>query len=257
MDRRTFVTMSGATAAAAMIVSGREADAQSAARDYYELRKYHFETDKQKSRITAYFRDAAIPALNQIGVGPVGVFEPVEADGALYVLLCHRSAESYVTATQKLLANKEYLAKAESFLNATLKDPAYTHIEVSFMVAFTGMTSLQRPVTGPDRIFEMRNYQSPTVKTGQKKIEMFNAGEIGIMQRVGMGPVFYGEHLAGPDMPNLTYMLSYNGMEGRKESWGRFGPDAEWKKMSGMQEYKDLLSGINATFLKPFAFSQI
>lgn len=176
MDRRTFVTATGAVAAATMVGSSRAVEAQGGARDYYELRKYQVDTEEQKRGVLAYFRDAAIPALNRIGVSPVGVFEPVEEMGPVYALLCHRSAESYGTATRKLLADKEYVAKGDSFLNATLDSPAYARMEVSFMISFSGMPVLERPVTTPGRIFEVRDYRSPSVKTGQKKIEMFKIG---------------------------------------------------------------------------------
>ena len=49
---------------------------------------------------------------------------------------------------------------------------------------------------------------SPSEKTGQKKIEMFNTGgELALFREVGMDPVFFGEALLGTRVPNLTYML--------------------------------------------------
>ena len=79
------------------------------------------------------------------------------------------------------------------------------------------------------------------------------------MRRTGMGPVFYGEHLAGPAMPNLTYALSYAGMDAREEAWERFRADAGWKELSGKPEYANakILSAINSVYVKPAAFSQI
>ena len=57
------------------------------------------------------------------------------------------------------------------------------------------------------RILELRIYESHSTKAGQKKIEMFNeGGEIAIFRKTGLRPVFFGETLIGPLMPNLTYM---------------------------------------------------
>ena len=101
MDRRAFMSTSGAAAAAALVASTGRARAQTGARDYYELRRYILDTEEQQLALGAYLDNAAIPALNRIGVSPIGVFEPLEDVSPIVVLLCHRSAESYVTATQK------------------------------------------------------------------------------------------------------------------------------------------------------------
>ena len=122
-----------------------------------------------------------------------------------------------------------------------------------------GRRRLSGTVTSEGRVFEVRNYHSPTVKAGQKKIEMFNNGEIDIMRRVGMGPVVYGEHLTGPDMPNLTYILSSPSMRERGKAWGRFGKDPAWKEISSKPEYANsaILSGIESFYIEPTEYSQI
>ncbi len=189
----------------------------------------------------------------------MGVFEPLEGSGPLYVLVRHTSPESFATATEKLMADEEFLSKGAAVLDAPPERPAFTRIETSFMRSFSGMPTLEIPVSTPGRIFEFRNYESPSVLAGQKKIEMFNIEEIDIMRRTGIGPVFYGEHLTGSVMPNLTYALSYDGMDARKEAWDRFRVDAAWKELSAKPEYANakILSAINSAYMKPTAFSQI
>jgi hypothetical protein len=127
------------------------------------------------------------------------------------------------------------------------------------MKSFAGIPTIEQPVTSDGRVFEVRNYHSPTVKAGQKKIEMFNNGEIDIMRRVGMGPVAYGEHLTGPDMPNLTYILSYPSMPESGKAWGRFSKDPAWKEISSKPEYANaaILSGIESFYIEPTEYSQI
>ena len=74
----------------------------------------------------------------------------------------------------------------------------------------------------PGRVFQLRTYESPSAKTGLKKIEMFNdAGEIRIFREVGLNPVFFGQTLIGSKMPNLTYMLGFKSMDEQKAAWGR------------------------------------
>lgn len=260
MDRRHFMTASGALAATSVLSATGSADAQDATpRDYYEMRHYSFETDAQIAGFHGFMEKAAIPAYNRIGINPVGVFEPQKPDNSLWVLLRHTSVQSFADATPKLLADAAYLKDGAAFLDADPKTPAFTRIETTFMKSFAGMPTIEQPVTAEGRVFELRNYMSPTTKAGQKKIEMFNNGEIDIMRRVGMGPVFYGEHLTGPDMPNLTYFLSYPDMRERGQAWGRFGPDPAWKEISSKPEYANdaILSGIVSFYLSPTPYSQI
>ena len=88
---------------------------------------------------------------------------------------------------------------------------------------------------------------------------MFNQGEMGIFQRLGMRPVFFGETIVGRNLPNLTYMLSFDNLAEREKLWGAFGADPEWKKMRSVPEYADALivSNISNSILRPMAFSPI
>jgi hypothetical protein len=122
------------------------------------------------------------------------------------------------------------------------------------------MPGVETPAKGPGRVFQLRTYESPSVQTGQKKIEMFNdAGEIKIFREVGLNPVFFGETLFGAKLPNLTYMLGFESADAQKEAWGRFGKHPEWQRLRGMAEYADgtILRNIVNTVLKPAACSQI
>ncbi len=260
INRRNFLAAAGATGLAMHGYTTTLAADATGERQIYELRQYHIDTPEQRQRLDAYLREAAIPALNGIGIKPVGVFYPAEDLSPVYVLLPHKSTESVITSTQKLLADKEYLNKGADLLNAAADQPAFRRIESSLLLAFKGMPKLETPIQKPDRIFQLRIYESPSVKTGQKKIEMFNdAGEIAIFRRVGLHPVFFGEAIVGPKLPNLTYMLVFESEDERAANWNKFRNDPDWLRLRGMQEYSDkaILSGITNLPLKPAEYSQI
>jgi len=260
LNRREFMAVSGMTGAASLGgLAGTSGAEAAAGRDYYELRRYHIEKEEQKMAFGTFIRDAAIPALNRIDISPVGVFEPPDEISPIYVLLRHRSPESVVAATQKLLADEEFLSNGAAFLNAPASSPAYTRVESSLMVAFTGMTNLETPAKSDSRVFQLRTYESPSVKTGQKKIEMFNTVEIDIFRKTGLKPVFFGETLIGEKMPNLTYMLAFENMDEQQAAWKRFRVDLDWKKLSAMPEYANdkILCGITNLSLMPADCSQI
>ena len=108
------------------------------------------------------------------------------------------------------------------------------------------------------RIFEIRTYESHSEKFAKKKIDMFNkGGEIEIFLETGLMPVFFGESLIGPRMPNLTYMLVFDDMADHDASWSRFIASPKWKKLSGDAQYKDTVSNIHNRILRPLGYSQI
>lgn len=261
MKRREFLTATGAAGlwpmASAMTAGGETASGE---RDYYQLQVYHLDSDDQRQGFDAFARQAAIPALNRLGIAPVGVFYPQTDLSPVYVLLRHPSLESVATLVQHLAADQQFLQEGAAFLNAPADKPAFRRLESSLLVAFRGMPKLETPVKAPGRICQLRIYESPSVKTGQKKIEVFNeAGEIAIFRRVGLNPVFFGETLVGSKMPNLTYMLIFESEDALKAGWKKFGGDPDWQRLRGMDEYADrnILSNITNLLLKPAAYSQI
>jgi hypothetical protein len=87
---------------------------------------------------------------------------------------------------------------------------------------------------------------------------MFNeGGEIAVFNKTGLAPVFFGETIVGPQMPNLTYMLVFDNLTDRDAKWKVFGGSPEWKKLSGDPQYKGTVSNITDFILKPTGYSQI
>jgi hypothetical protein len=264
VNRRKFLAISGAAAGLAPLgglCMAADATAQTG-RDYYLLQQYQIENEAQKTRMDAFLRNAAIPALNRAGVRPVGVFtlEKSETPSPFFVLLRHKSPEVLLGLVDKLLADAEFVAKGVDAAAATTGKAAFKRLESSLMLAFKGMPEMETPVKEPGRVFQLRTYESPSIKTARKKIEMFNdAGEMKIFRRVGLNPVFFGETLVGPKMPNLTYMLGFPSRKEQDANWAKFSKDPDWQRLRGMAEYADktILCGITNLLIKPTEYSQI
>ena len=265
MKRRDFLAGSAlaATATAAVSASAQEAGfggGGQGGREYYELRTYKLTSRSAGGRrLNAFLRDAAIPAWNRMGIGPVGVFSGVFGGEwlDLQVLLPHPSIDSVANATAGLLDDEEFTEAAGDFLDTPITDPGYVRYESSLMVAFKGMPKLKAPEQ-KDRIFELRRYESHSVKAGQKKIHMFNEGEeIKIFLETGLAPVFFGETIMGAAQPNLTYMLTFDDLEDRAASWSTFGSSPQWQKLSSDPQYADTVSNISSIILRPADYSQV
>jgi hypothetical protein len=267
MKRREFLTttLAASTLAGlgtASLTASAAAQAGAGKREYYELRVYRLKAGADHALLDAYVEKAAIPALNRLGVAPVGVFTETDPkDGpALYVLRPYPSLEVFATVTAHLSADPEYQKAGAEYLSSPKANPAFDRIDSWLMLAFAGMPKLELPAYSREkkpRIFEMRTYESHSEMKALKKIEMFNAGEIDLMRELGLGPIFYGQALIGKDLPHLTYMLSAEDREAHKKHFSAFGAHPTWTKMKNDPQYADTVSKIDSRFLVPTAYSQI
>lgn len=263
MNRREFLAASGA-AAVSPLAGGEDADRQQQGEpEYYELRRYHMLPGAKQQQLHRFLSDVSIPAMNRLGVGPVGVFTGLygPSGSALHVLLPHKSLASVGTLRARLAADPEYQRAGTAFLNAPMSDPAFVRVESSLMRAFEQMPKLEVPAAAAakqPRIFELRVYESHSDRAAVLKVEMFNkGGEIPIFRRTGLTPVFFGETIVGPSLPNLTYMLVFSNMAERDKAWDAFRVDPQWKTLSANPRYADTVSSITDFILRPTAYSQI
>jgi len=261
MNRRHFLAVSGTAGLATLTSTARAADDSPAGeREFYQLIQFTVDKPEQKAGLDKFLKEAAVPALNRLGIKPVGVFYPGDGLSPVYVLLPHPSVQSVATVMPRLAQDPEFTSTGAEFLDAPASAPAFKRMEVSVMVAFKGMPKLETPAQNPGRVFQLRIYESPSMKTNLKKIEMFNdAGEIKIFREVGLNPVFFGQTIIGTKMPNLTYMLGFKSMDDQKAAWKKFGAHPEWQRLSKMPEYSDkaILSGITNLSLIAADYSQI
>jgi hypothetical protein len=263
MERRSFVKASLLSGAATAIIpaTGNALAAEKATGEFYELRIYSLKNDTQQKLVEDYFETAAIPALNRLGVKHTGVFTELKPNGQtkIYALIAYNSIEHFITVTGKIDGDEEYRKQGDTYLNAPATEPAYERIESSLLKAFARMPKLDAPAVKP-RIFELRQYQSPSESAGKKKIDMFNEqGEMAVFKRLGFNPVFFSETIIGASRPNLTYMLTFDDMDAHNAHWKLFGSDPQWKQIKSVPGYADalLVSKITSTFIVPTAFSQI
>ncbi len=264
MKRREFLKTSIAASALAGIgpATAEAAGRPPGPQEYYELRAYRFKEGASHELLDGYLEKAAIPALNRLGIKPIGVFAELEPKGptSVYVLIPYSALHLLAVVTLRLNADLEYQQAAAPYLDTPKASPAFERIDSWLMLAFAGQPKLQLApysVEKKPRIFELRSYQSYSERKALKKIQMFNSGEIALMHDVGLAPVFYGQVLIGKDLPHLTYMLSAEDKESHKKHFEAFGQSEIWKKLKEDPEYADTVSKIDTWFLAPTAYSQI
>ena len=275
MQRRNFLTASlAATAAAAAAAAARGVAAQTGGpageREFYQIRRYQLQSGPQV-KLTADYFSVLIPALNRLGMTPVGAlqlkFGPETP--ANYLIIPSRSVESLATIDQQLAKDEEFVKSADAFWNAPEGAPAFVRVESWLLSAFAGWPRLTVPTMTASvptttaakakRIFQLRTYEGPSMRDHVRKIEMFHSGEFEVFKRSGAQPVFFGDTLIGSRMPCLTYMLSFEDDAQMDKDWEAFSSDPQWKKLVAEPRFalEATVSNISNLVLGPMAMSQI
>lgn len=258
MHRRDFIKTSALTGAvAASGLSLAQAQNSGSKRLFYELRHYQTTGREMQEMLTGFMSQAAIPALNRLGIKPVGVFIPESSeDFSVYTLTPFENLAQLVDRDEKLAMDDAFLEAGRPYLSTTKDHPAYTRIQTTILQASKEFPGIVTKVKG-ERLFELRIYESHNEERAQKKLDMFDAGEFDIFDDVGLNTVFFGKAIAGQNLPNLTYMLAFKDMEARSAAWKAFGSHPDWDALKNDPQYRDTVSKIIQVYLKPAEGSQI
>jgi len=232
-------------------------------RQYYQLKVYTFDNQKQVQVVDQYLENAFLPALKKVNMTNVGVFKSrlAESDSALltYVLIPLKSLDQILAINNALEKDQEYLSAGREYLDASHNEAPYRRIETTLLRAFSDMPLLKLPsYTNPrsERVYELRSYESATEKLYKNKVEMFNGGgEVKLFESLGFNAVFFADVIVGADMPNLMYMTTFDNLESRDAHWKTFGDSPGWKKMSQMPKYANNMSHADIFLLYPTEYS--
>ena len=113
------------------------AGSPNAAAEYYDLRRYQLISGPGTKLTENHFAGALIPALNRLGIGPVGAFSIYFGPDApaYYLLLPSTKLETLVTADLELAKDPVFMKAAAPFWDAPGGEPPYSTIESTLLRA--------------------------------------------------------------------------------------------------------------------------
>lgn len=255
MDRRTFLA-APAAALAAPAPPPRPA--------ILELTFFRFRNSQlnERRRALEYLERHWLPALRRAGVSRVGVFSNLIGEDAplLMTVSSSPSLAAWDDIRSKLAADAEHAKGAQEFYQSVAQ--GFVRVENRLLQAFSSVPDIEFPPTEPpqpQRVFELRIYESNTPLTLRRKIAMFDDGEVALFRQYGLLPVFFGETIVGPQRPNLTYLVAFNSLADREQAWQRFATSPEWKKMSATPGLSDaeVVSNISNMIVRAAPFSPV
>ncbi len=245
MDRRHFLHAAAAAPSGALAAQTGDRKTR-----LIELRYYRLRNGSQVQRTTGFLQTHFAPAARRAGIDPVGFFTGVVApvSPSILVVKGYASFEALGASLEKLAADKEYAVASKEY--NTSAEPPFLRAESLLLRAFDAMQQVDLPAEG---LVELRTYESNNFGTLKRKIGMFEQGEIAIFRKTGLNPVFFGETIIGPHMPNLTYMVAFPDMAARTKAWSTFSADPEWQKLRAQPGLADaeIVSGITNSLWSP------
>lgn len=252
--------------AVAFLLLGSHLMSSAAEKDpqYYEVRSYVLGEKGDPAAIDTFLRDALIPALGRQGIGPIGALTNAANDETdsprIVVVIPYDRAEQIESVTRALDEDSKYQADAKAYLDRGRDNPPYARIESELLSSMKCMPQLKvdpSSLSKPDRVYELRVYESANERLGNLKVDMFNSGEVPIFLDCGIHPVFIGQALIGPFTPNLSYLTTYPSEEARIEAWKAFRVHPDWTVLKKVAKYQGTVSKIHKYILVPKDYSQM
>ena len=227
---------------------------------------YQIESEDMAKRFDSMM-EAAVEAMTDYGVKNIGVFKLAEPEKetdhphSRVVITPYDSINKLLDQGEAFQGNGTFWDAAQDYLTAEPDSPPFKRIDTMLLQAFKGMPKLKVPGSGEGkkRLFELRTYESYSETTGFIKVMMFNDGEVELFKKVGLPALFYGQAVAGGNLPQLTYMLVHDDAEAQKAGWRRFIKSPEWESLQKKDPYagKKLVSKIKKTMLVATDYSQV
>ncbi|MGE5327458.1 MAG: NIPSNAP family protein, partial [Deltaproteobacteria bacterium] len=192
--------------------------------------------------------------------GPIGLFNvqvgPVIP--ALVGFMPFPNLTEMAALMERLYADPDWRA-AVAELEAG--EPVYYRRDSVLLRATPFSPPLAATPTGSaaNKIYELRIYESPTVRQLTYLHNRFAGGEIDVFHKSGIHPVLYADTMVGPNMPNMAYLIPFENLAARDAAWVAFGGNPDWQKIreESVKQGGEIVRNITNMFLSPVSFSML
>ena len=140
-------------------------------------------------------------------------------------------------------------------------EPPYQSLTTELLEAadFSPEFAPLNPQPKTPRIFELRIYQTHTLKELRGLKERFAEAEARILARCGAQLILFATSAIGSDHPNLTWMMAFEDMLAREKFSAVFNADPDWIKLrqQSLERYGQIPSFRRLTLYRAAAYSPI
>ena len=259
MDRRSFFGIVAATPALASAAFAQGAAAKKTG--CYLLQHYYLQLGSQAARLADYLSKTYLPALAKVHSGPALVLDAQLAPHLPLVTVVsgYQSVDEMWSVRARLIADKAFEAATDAWQAGPEAPFASMTTELLEAADFSPEIAPLDPQPKTPRIFEMRVYQTRTLKELRGLKERFAEAEVKILAKAGAQPILFGATAIGSDNPNLTWMIAFEDMAAREKFNAAFAADPDWIKLrqQSLDRYGQIPSIRRITLYRATAYSPI
>jgi hypothetical protein len=259
MNRRSFAGIIAATPALANAAFAQSTPAGKTG--CFVLQHYYLQLGSQATRLADYLTRTYLPAVAKVHSTPTLVLDAQLAPHLPLVTVVsgYQSVGEMWNVRTKLNADKAFEAATDAW-QAGGETP-YDSMTTELLEAaeFSPDFAPLNPQPKLPRIFEMRIYQTRTLKELRGLKERFAESEVKILAHAGSQPILFGTTAIGSDNPNLTWMIAFEDMAAREKFGAAFNADPDWIKLrqQSLDRYGQIPSIRRLTLYRAAAYSPI
>ena len=214
----------------------------------------------QMGRLMGWFEKRAFPLFQKYKVGPIGLFNvqvgPVIP--ALVGFMPFPNLTEMSALRERLYADPDWRSAVAELESG---DPVYYRRDSVLLRAtpFSPPLAATAPGGTANKIYELRIYESPTVRQLGYLHNRFAGGAIDIFHKSGIHPVLYPDTMVGPNMPNMNYLIPFESLAARDAAWAAFGSNPDWQKIrdESVKHGGEIVPNTTNMFLSTGSFSSL
>jgi len=227
---------------------------------YFELMYIHMQSGSQPPRMTKWLETRLMPICQKHGFGPMGFFN-VEVGPELptaVVIFNYPSLTEMEAQWGRLNADPDY---STAVGEVERDEPAFYRTEAMLLrsTPFCPPFSATPEGQPPNKLYEMRIYESPTNRQLSFLHDRFAGGEIDIFHKSGINPILYADTVFGPNLPNMVYLIPFQSADHREKAWTTFRNDPDWIRIrdESIRHGSEIVRNITNMLLSPMSFSML
>jgi len=258
MNRRSVLgIMAGAPLARAAFAQGAAARKPGC----YLLQHYGLQLGSQATRLADYLSKTYLPALAKVQSVPTLVLDAQLSEHlpTVTVVSAYASVEEVWSVRAKMNADKAFEDATDAWQGGA--EPPFDSLATELLEAaeFSPALAPLNPQPKAPRVFEMRIYQTRTLKELRGLKQRFGDAEIKLLARAGAQPMLFGTTVFGSDNPNLTWMMAFEDTIAREKFSAAFAADPDWIKLrqQSLDRYGQIPSFRRLTLYRATDYSPI
>ena len=197
------------------------------------LQQYQLQLGSQATRLADYLSKVYLPAFAKAHSTPPLVMDAQLAPylPAITIVSAYQSVEQMWSVRAHLNADKDLEAATDAWQAGA--EPPFDSMtsELLETAEFSPELAPLNPQPKARRIFELRVYQTRTLKQLRALKQRFAEGEVKILAHDGAQPILFATTAIGSDGPNITWIMAFDDMTGREKFNTAFAADPDWLKL--------------------------